>query len=127
MKDRIAFTGLALMIWAFFWLLGFWGQKVLNRGMKPRDYSLVGLGAWSYLFGVRPSTERVYLRPATFQLVGILLVLVGIPAVWLGGTKTFNVVFVVLFGGWFSSGFAFGITDIVMKIKHGKDHDQDRQ
>ena len=123
MKDGIVGTGLIFIVGTVFWLAGFGVQKTQNRAMT-KDYCVLGSGVWSYLFGMRPLTERIYLRPAVVQLIGIALAVVGLPAVWLGGMRAFSVVLVViLLGGLFGSALAFAIADLVVRVKTGKKRD----
>jgi hypothetical protein len=103
MNSKIAWTWIVCVMAALLWLPGFWGQKT-NNAAAAKDYSIVGSGVWTYLLGVRPRVERVYLRIAYVQTLGLVYLIVGLSAIWFYDTSILRILTPGILGGGFVVG-----------------------
>lgn len=69
-----------LVLSGMVWFPGFLLQKTNNVSCKD-DYSIPAEGIWVWFLGMRPGKGRVYLRPASVQILALLYLLVGFLAV----------------------------------------------
>jgi hypothetical protein len=83
----------------FFWLLGTIGQRLANRNAAQKqkddneDGYIVGNLPWTYLLGVRPTTEKVYITPAlVLQVPALMHLLFGGLALWLDNSDVYEVI-----------------------------------
>jgi hypothetical protein len=80
----------------FLWLLGTLVQIVRNRKDPPQeddDRYVIGNLPWTYLFGVRPKTEKVFITPALLtQVPALLHLLFGGLALWLDNLDAYELV-----------------------------------
>jgi hypothetical protein len=77
LDDQISWTFITLIMAAPFWLFGLWGQRLFNAHSST-DYSCRASSPFAYLFGVRPGAEKVFLRMASVQTVGLLYLIINI-------------------------------------------------
>lgn len=105
-------------IWVVFamgsilWIAGFAMQKERNAE-ESGDYSLRKKGLWVHLFGVHPARERVYLRPASIQVLALLYVLAGsLSALFLEDNTPQNLLWSLLGLGLAGCGLIWLIIDI---------------
>ena len=68
-------------------MIGFWAQRT-NNASHSTDNSFTANGFWAYLFGVRPRKERLYLRVATLQALGLAYLAFAATTVWFWDAKT---------------------------------------
>lgn len=87
MADKIAEIRVAFVVGGMFWLIGFWVQRISNAH-DAIDDSLTANGFWAYLFGVRPGKERLYLRIATLQALGLAYLVFAVVTVWFWDAET---------------------------------------
>lgn len=115
MSENLAEIWLVLVIAGMLWAPGFWSQKVYNR-IGGDDYSVESKTVWTYLIGVYPG-QKVYLRPASVQIIGLLYLLVGLLAVGFYGVKdVLNLGAIAVLVGFGGCGFAWFIVDIVDRV-----------
>jgi hypothetical protein len=81
MIDKLANTFAVLVITASMWLGGFGGQKLRNK-LGTKEWNAKGKAPWTYLFGVRPGVEKVYVRQAYMQILALMYCCAGLFAVW---------------------------------------------
>ena len=86
MDNNFAKMWLVFVIAGMLWLPGFLSQKVNNR-IRNNHHSIAARGIWAWVVGVRRG-ERVYLRPASMQAVGLWYLVVGFFAIWFYDLKT---------------------------------------
>jgi len=79
--SKLTVIWIALVIAGLLWLPGFLSQRINNKKYRE-DHRISATGIWSYLLGVRPGQEEVYLRPASTQLLGLLVLVFGFLSVW---------------------------------------------
>lgn len=72
--------GVVFLISLIFWGIGLVGQRLNNRYALD-DYNIRPSGAWVRLLGIKPHTERFYLRYGLVQLMGLIYLMAGL-VVW---------------------------------------------
>lgn len=118
MNSRMAGIWVVLVVAALFWLMGFWNQKA-NNAANSGDYSIKGRGLWTYLLGIRPGVERVYLRSAYLQLLGLVYLVVGLLTVLFHNVKLLRTVTLGVIGmGLLGGTLVWMIADLVARSKH---------
>ena len=116
MGQNLAEIWLVLVVAGILWGPGFWSQRIYNR-IHGDDYNVRSKTFLTYLIGVRPRRENVYLRPASVQIVGLIYLLVGLVAVWFYDVKgVLNLGAIVTGLGLVGCGLAWFIVDIVDKV-----------
>ena len=115
MDSKIAWTWIVCVVAALLWLPGLWGQKT-NNAAAAKDYSIVGSGVWTYLLGVRPRVERVYLRIAYVQILGLVYLIVGLSAIWFYGTSILRILTLGILGvGFVGGGLVWLVIDLTAR------------
>lgn len=84
MIDKLAGTWAVLVIAALLWIPACGVQKLRNR-IGAKGCNVAGKAPWTYLFGMRPGVERIYLLQAYMQILGLLFCSAGLIAVWFLG------------------------------------------
>ncbi len=87
MAERIAEIWIAFVFGGGLWLIGFYGQRTNNAYDSISDGLTVN-GFCAYLFGVRPKKERLHLRIATLQALGLAYLAFVAVAVWFWDAET---------------------------------------
>ncbi|MCP4536437.1 MAG: hypothetical protein GY832_04755 [Chloroflexi bacterium] len=114
MENNIAEMWLVFVIAGMLWFPGFLSQKAKNR-IRDNDYSVEAKGVWICLMGVRQGRARVYLRPASIQVVGLLYLVVGFLTVWFYDVKSvLNFGAIVAGLGLVGCSFVWFIIDIII-------------
>ena len=71
------------LIAAWLWIPSFFQKERNSVGAK--GFYFRGKAPWTYLFGVRPGVERIYLVEAYLQILMLLCFSAGLIAVWFFG------------------------------------------
>ena len=82
MTEKIVNMFVVVVIAAILWLPACYAQKLMNK-VESKDYNVRARGLWTYLLGVRPDVEKIYLRLAYAQVLGLVYLVAGFLAVWL--------------------------------------------
>jgi hypothetical protein len=91
-----------LIIDVIFWFIGTVFQRKLNtvtaRGEAkgPEPQHIISSLLWTYLFGVRPKIEKVYLVPAfALQVPALLHLVLGGIALWINNSTAYLVITII--------------------------------
>jgi sterol desaturase/sphingolipid hydroxylase (fatty acid hydroxylase superfamily) len=116
MSDVLARLWIVLVISGSFWGIGVWVQRSHNT-IRSSDYSIASKSQWVRLLGLRPQVDRVYLREAFTQIVGLIYLLVGSFVALSGNTADFWHTTRWLFLIWFGGAIVFGLLDISQYVR----------
>ena len=115
MADNLKEIWIMFALGGMLWLMGFWNQRTHNS-TRSKDYSLRSNILWLCLSGMRPEKDRVYLRFAYVQVLGLAYFVVGSVAVWfLDPRSVRNVGLAILAIGLFGGGMFWHIIDLITK------------
>ena len=118
MADNLKEIWIMFALGGMLWLMGFWNQRTHNS-ICSKDYSLRSNILWLCLSGMRPEKDRVYMRFAYVQILGLAYLVVGSIAVWfLDPRSVRNIGFAILVIGLFGGGMFWCIIDLITKKRH---------
>lgn len=107
---KIQGVGIVFILASLVYLGGFLGQKS-NHMAQSSDVSMKGHSIWRYILGVN-DINKIYLRPASLQCLGILYFILGILTVLIYDVSVLKyVTFWVLAGGGILGGTVWFIID----------------